>query len=212
MRKVLLLSVAALLTMGSVGCGGKPTPEATPTPVPEIAPVLEGKKVLMIIAHRDFRDEEYERPRQILEARGAMVTVASSSLEVAKGMLGAKVKPDILLENVEVEDYDAIIFIGGVGATEYWDDPTAHAIARKAVERSKVLAAICIAPVTLAKAGVLEGRRATAFSSAVKELEAGGAACTGAEVERDGLLITATGPDAAAKFGEEIARTLGAGD
>ncbi len=210
MGRVLLLFVTALLIMGSAGCGGKPTTEVTPTPVPEVAPVLEGKKVLMIIAHRDFRDEEYQKPRQILEARGATVTVASSSLEVARGMLGAEVKLDILLKDVEVEAYDAIVFIGGVGAAEYWDDPTAHAIAREAVERNRILAAICIAPTTLANAGVLKGRRVTAFTSEAKRVEAAGATYTGAAVERDGLLITAHGPDAAAKFGEEIARALGA--
>lgn len=203
MRKVLLLFGGALLIMLSAGCGGRLTPEVTP--------LLKGKKVLMIIPHLDFRDEEYEKPHQILEARDATVTVASSSLELAKGMLGAEVKPDILLQDVEVEDYDAIIFVGGVGATEYGDNPTSHAIARKAVENNKVLAAICIAPTILARAGALEGKRATA-SSAAKKLEAGGASYTGAEVECDGLLITAGGPGTAAKFGKEIAKALGAGD
>jgi len=72
----------------------------------------------MIIAHRDFRDEEYEEPRQIFEANRATITVASSSLEVATGALGAQVKPDLLLADAAVGDYDAIVFVGGPGAQE----------------------------------------------------------------------------------------------
>jgi protease I len=198
--KTSLLIIASLLLLGGVACPKRatPTPEAT----------LLGKSVLFIIAHKDFRDEEYLKPRQILEAKGANIFVASSSLEVARGMLGAEVKPDILLDEVNVGDYDAFIFVGGVGAREYWDDERAHEIARKAIEEGKILAAICIAPTTLARAGVLDGKRATAFPSEAKELKARGATFTGKAVERDGLIITAKGPEAAVSFGEEIARAL----
>jgi len=201
MKKLSLLLIIFLLILGSSACG-------RPTPTPEVAPTLQGKSILMIIAHRDFRDEEYKEPRRIFEARGATVTVASSSLEVAKGMLGAQVKPDLLLKDVTVADYDAIVFVGGSGAREYWDDPVAHTVAQEAVAQGKVLAAICIAPATLAKAGVLKGKKATVFSSEVKALEAGGANYTGASVERDGLIITANGPKAATRFAEEIAKAL----
>ncbi len=200
MKKLFLLLIIVLI-LGSSACG-------RPTPTPEAAPALQGKSILMIIAHRDFRDEEYKEPRQVFEARGATVSVASSSLEVAKGALGAQVKPDLLLKDVAVGDYDAIVFIGGPGAQEYWNDPAAHAIAREAVFQGKVLAAICIAPATLAKAGVLKGKRATVFSSEAEELKACGANYTGASVERDGLIITADGPKAATKFAEEIVKAL----
>jgi len=123
-------------------------------------------------------------------------------------MLGAQVKPDLLLKDVAVSDYDAIVFVGGSGAQEYWNDPVAHAIAKEAVAQGKVLAAICIAPTTLAKAGVLQGKKVTAFSSEAGALKACGANYTGASVERDGLLITANGPQAATKFAEEIAKAL----
>jgi protease I len=204
MRKWFLLLIAILL-LGSSACG-------KPTPAPEAAPTLQGKSILMIIAHQDFRDEEYAEPRQIFEARGAAVTVASSSLEVAKGALSAQVKPDLLLEDVAVGDYDAIVFVGGPGAQEYWNDSVAHAVAQEAVAQGKVLAAICIAPATLAKAGVLQGKKATVFSSEREALKAGGANYTGASVERDGLIITADGPKAAAEFAEEIAKALGEQD
>ncbi|MFQ5814210.1 MAG: DJ-1/PfpI family protein [Anaerolineae bacterium] len=201
MKKMLLLAMIALLVLGSSACG-------KPTPTSEAAPTLQGKSILMIIAHRDFRDEEYKEPRQIFEARGGTVSVASSSLEVAKGALGAQVKPDLLLKDVAVDGYDAIVFVGGPGAQEYWDDPVAHAVAQEAVAQGKVLAAICIAPATLAKAGVLQGKRATVFSSEAGELKARGANYTGASVERDGLIITANGPKAAVEFAEEIAKAL----
>lgn len=200
MKKLSLLLIV-LLILGSSAC-------AKPTPTREATPSLQGKSILMIIAHQDFRDEEYQEPRQIFDARGAKITVASSSLEVAKGMLGAQVKPDLLLKDVAVSDYDAIVFVGGSGAQDYWNDPVAHAIAQEAVAQGKVLAAICIAPTTLAKAGVLKGKNATVFSSEAEALKAGGANYTGASVERDGLIITANGPAAATKFAEEIAKTL----
>lgn len=45
---------------------------------------LADKKVLMIIAHVNFQDEEYQAPREILEGHGASVTVASSALMLPK--------------------------------------------------------------------------------------------------------------------------------
>lgn len=202
MKKSFLLLMTVFVILGSSACG-------KPTPATEAAPTLQGKSILMIIAHQDFRDEEYEEPRQLFEAKGATIIVASSSLEIAKGTLGAQVKPDLLLEDAAVGDYDAIVFVGGPGAQEYWDDPVAHAVAQEAVAQRKVLAAICIAPTTLAKAGVLQGKKATVFSSEAEALKSGGANYTGASVERDELIITADGPKAATKFAEEIAKALG---
>ena len=174
----------------------------------EPLPDLSGKRVVMIIAHRDFRDEELFEPRSILEGQGAEVLVASSSLQIAKGMKGGTVKPDLLIDDVDVSEFDAVIFVGGVGASEYWENPKAHEIARKAVELGKVVAAICIAPVTLANAGVLEGRRATVWPSESGRIVEKGAIYTGADVEVDGNIITANGPSAAKEFAKAIARKL----
>jgi protease I len=185
-----------------------PPPTDTPQPEPTPPPAPAAKRVVLIIAHEGFRDEEYTEPHAVLEDQGFQVTVASSSLETATGMLGATVQPDILVSDIVVSDYAAIVFVGGPGAAEYWDDPTAHRIAQEAVAQGKVLAAICIAPVTLARAGVLQGKQATVFESATGEVEAGGATCTGESVVRDGLIITANGPSAARQFGETIAAAL----
>ena len=169
---------------------------------------LKEKKVLMIIAERNFRDEELLKPRKILEDRGVKVIVASTSLHQARGMLGATVKPDILLSSVKVQDYDVITFVGGSGASQYWNDPLAHSIAQEAVQKGKILCAICIAPVTLANAGVLSGKKATVFSSEISKLEAKGAIYTGKPVQVEGKIITGEGPQAAEQFGEAIVKAL----
>lgn len=169
---------------------------------------VTGKRAVMIIASNNFRDEELLQPKDVLEKNGVTVTVASSSLKESKGMLGAKVKPDILFTDIKVTDYDAVVFVGGSGANEYWDNTTAHKIVNDAHNAKKIVGAICIAPVTLAKAGLLKNKRATTYSSTVNEIKAAGANYTGSDVEKDGNIITASGPAAAHKFGEALVKAL----
>lgn len=169
---------------------------------------LQGKKILMIIASQNFRDEELLKPRDLFIKEGMKVILASSSLETSRGMLGATVKPDILINKVKVEDFEAIIFVGGIGASEYWNNPTAHKIIKDTVSLNKLICAICIAPVTLANAGILDGKKATVFRSEAKAIKRKGAIYTGKPVEVDGNIITASGPQAAEEFGKTIINLL----
>lgn len=166
------------------------------------------KKAVMIIAASNYRDEELKEPLQIMKAAGIDVKVASTTTSPAKGMLGGLVTPDMLVSDIKVDSYDAVIFVGGTGASSYWDDPLAHRIANEAVVKGKVLGAICIAPVTLANAGVLKGKNATVWSSEGKRLQAAGANYTKKGVEIDGNIVTANGPTSAAEFGKAIVRKL----
>jgi len=167
------------------------------------------KKVLMVIAPENFRDEEYQEPRAILEARGCAVTVASTRPGPAKGMLGMTVTPDTTLDQVVAKDFDLVVFVGGYGAETYYNHPTAQAIATETIRSGRPVGAICVAPTILANAGLLKGKKATVWESQSKALIAGGAQYTARHVERDGLVITADGPTSAGLFGEELARVLG---
>ncbi|MBF0300752.1 MAG: DJ-1/PfpI family protein [Oligoflexia bacterium] len=166
------------------------------------------KKILMIIAPQMFREEEYQRPREIFEKAGAKITVASSSKKISIGKFGMKVTPDILLDEVKVVNYDAIVFIGGPGATEYFESERAMEIANESVKQNKILAAICIAPSILARAGVLKNKKATVYSSEIDTLKTKGAFYTGKEVEQDGKIITANGPSSAFEFGKAILNAM----
>lgn len=173
------------------------------------------KKILFIIAGKNFRDIEYFKPRQILEDSGAEVKVASNirTGEIARGADGGEVKIDFNINEVNLSDFDLIIFIGGPGALEYLDNKESHEIALKAVELKKKLAAICIAPVILAKAGILRNKKAVVWHNemnkeAIKILEENGANFVNEPVVEDGDIITAVGPNAAEDFGKKLKSVL----
>lgn len=166
------------------------------------------KTVVFIIAEKVFRDEEYLAPKEVLAKVGIKVITASTTTGEAIGKLGLKVKPDTLVSQIDVDKLDALIFIGGGGAEQYFNDPIAHRLAKEAVEKGKVLGAICIAPVILANAGLLEGKKAAVFPSGADTVKKGGGIYTGRDVEIDGKLITGCGPEAAEKFGTELLKML----
>jgi len=167
------------------------------------------KSALLVIAPSVFRDEEYAEPKRVLEGYGVEVTTASTRAGEATGKLGMKATATTSVAEAADQTWDAVAFIGGAGASVFFDDPDAHRLARDTLERGDVLAAICIAPSTLARAGLLRGVRSTSFASQQDDLKAHGADWTGAPVETEGRIVTANGPEAAEQFGERIARLLG---
>ncbi len=211
----LLAGLAALTA--AAGCS-KPAPSPSPTgagpraagPAAASPSDLSGASILMVIAPKDFRDEELLDVREALEGAGASVKVASTTIAECKGMYGAKVSPDLLLADADAADYDAVVFVGGTGAEALFDEAQAVVLAKSADQADKVVGAICIAPVILANAGVLEGRMATVWPGGRerKALEEGGAIYTGDEVTQDTNIVTGDGPRAADAFAELLIETI----
>jgi len=136
------------------------------------------------------------------------VTVVSVTTDVCVGMFGVRVTPDCSIDEVDASQFDAIIVVGGSGTPVLKQHPKVLQIIQNAAAQNKILAAICLGPIVLAKAGVLRGKRATVFSSGVSEIKSGGAEYVPEPVVIDGNLITADGPDAATRFGETIVKAL----
>lgn len=173
----------------------------------------ENKKVAFIIAFRDFKDEEFFIPKEILEKTGIEVITASDKSGIAVGAGGGEARVDILINDLNVDDFDAIVFIGGPGALSHLDNEKSYEISQKTIEKDKILAAICVSPVILAKSEVLQGKKATVWSSAldkstVKILEQNGAVYQDEKVVIDGKIVTANGPAAAQEFGEKLVKVL----
>jgi len=169
------------------------------------------KKVLMIIAPKDFRDEEYQEPRAVLERKDVEVVIASTVAESARGMFGMQVTPDTTIDEVNPAEFDAVVVVGGSGSQTYlWNNLKVHQIVQALHQKGGLVAAICISPVVLAKAGLLKGKKATVYRTAttIDELKKGGALISHDPVVVDGKIITGRGPEAAGEFGEKIAESL----
>ncbi|PKQ17256.1 MAG: DJ-1 family protein [Actinobacteria bacterium HGW-Actinobacteria-7] len=166
------------------------------------------KSALLVIAPTLFRDEEYAEPKQIFETNGIVVTTASISPGDCIGKLGMHATAELSLGDALGGAWDTVVFVGGAGAQVFFDDATAHALARETLDRRALLAAICIAPSTLAHAGLLDGVRATAFPSQREDLVASGALWEDGPVVVDGCVVTANGPEAARDFAETIVALL----
>lgn len=166
------------------------------------------KRAALIVASQNFREEELFETKRALDAAAVQTVIASTRIGIIRGALGNIAEANILVGQLRVDDYDAIIFIGGPGAVEYVANPVALNIAREAVRQRKILAAIDTAPTILANAGVLTGVRATSFLSERNKLILAGALYTGIPVEQDGLIITSSGPAASMQFGRAVADAI----
>ncbi len=174
---------------------------------------IKNKKAVIIIAFRDFRDPEYFIPRDILERAGVEIKTASNQKGIAIGAEGGEADVDLLVSEIDVADFDAVVFVGGPGCLSSLDNEDSYKVIKKAITENKILASICISPLILAKAGALEGKKATVWSSAldkkpIKILEEKGALYQDAPVVVDGSVITANGPGAAREFGQATVKAL----
>lgn len=165
-------------------------------------------KVAFVIAQEGFRDEEYFGPKKVLEENGISVATVSLNKGPALGKMGASAHADMSINDLDPSGFDGIFFIGGPGASVYFDDVKAHEILRAAYAQGKLVGAICAGPAVLASAGLLKNKKATSFSGVEPYLIKGGAVLTRADVETDGKIITANGPASATKFGSAIVKAL----
>ena len=148
-----------------------------------------------------------------MRSAGAQISTASTSLGTAIGADGGEAKVDNLIENLKVDEFAAVFFVGGPGCLKYLDIERSYNLAKEVVAKERVLGAICISPVILAKAGVLQGKKATVWSSAmdksaIKILEENGATYQDEGVVVDGKIVTANGPASARAFGEILVEVL----
>jgi len=173
------------------------------------------KKVIIIVAATDFRDEEYFIPKQILE-NARVGTITASNISGPTFSVGGKeVISCLSLDDIKPSDYNAAVFVGGPGCLQNLDNERSYRVIREAISQNIILAAICISPVILAKAGVLNKKKATVWSSdtdksPVQILEDNGAIYQETAIVQDGNIITGNSPDAASEFGNAVLSVLSA--
>ena len=140
-------------------------------------------------------------------ARIDVQLVAVGGSNSVTGAHGITVLADQLIENADYNDCEMIALPGGMpGTTNLMSDETLISQIRKFADEDKYLAAICAAPMVLAAAGVLEGKKATIFTGMENKLA--GAKYKKDTVVVDGKIITSKGPGTAMDFALTLVETI----
>lgn len=165
---------------------------------------------------KDFRDEEFYEPYNLLKAKGFDIDVANIKTGVAIGANGYKFNPNLNLKNMNSKDfdkYDALVIPGGPGSIEYlWNNNEIQSIIKNFHTNKKVVAAICYAVIAIVQSGILAGKNATVYPTkeAKEILQKNNVNFLhdGTVHLEDEKIITSQGPAFASDFGEQIALFL----
>ena len=166
------------------------------------------KPVLLIIAPKDFRDEELFETQEEIEKGGFETNIASKHTGECVGVKGGIANSIISIEDIMPEAYSAVVFVGGAGSRVYFDDKKVHFIVNTFYKKNQPVAAICIAPVILVQAGLLKNKKATVYPTEIETIQDAGAIYTGEPVTQDGKIITGNGAEASRAFGRAIVMEL----
>ena len=156
--------------------------------------------VLVPLAH-GFEDLEAVTIVDLLRRAGIAVVTAGLEPGLVLGSRGTRIQPDATLDDALAQDYDLVALPGGLpGADHLRDDARIQALLKKMAAAGKHTAAICAAPMALAAAGLLDGRRATAYPGVLDGLDLPTTTKRGDAVVVDGKVVTSRGPGTAMDF------------
>jgi protease I len=176
---------------------------------------LAGKKVAILVAN-GFEQVELTEPKRALEEAGATVSIVSPESGKVKGWKstdwGDELTVDVPLEQVQADDFDALVLPGGVmNPDKLRRNEWALQFVRAFFETGKPVAAICHGPWTLIDAGIVEGRTMTSYPSIQTDLKNAGAHWVDKEVVVDNGLVTSRSPDDLPAFNRKIVEEIAEG-
>jgi len=160
--------------------------------------------ILIFLAANNFSEEEYLIIKRVFLKASKKIFVTSDSNTICNGDNGMRVKGDIDFYNVNEKNFSTIVLIGGNGSKQYWDNETLWRIVKNFNASGKVVAAICSAPIILARAGLLSKIPATCWSEDKNELIKLGINYNDRSVIAEKGVITSDGPRSAEQFAETV--------
>jgi deglycase len=169
---------------------------------------LEGKKVAILAADM-FERVELEEPRKALEDAGATTEVISIHDGEIQGFdhfdPSKTVKVDRTVEEVSVDDYDALLIPGGVGNPDQLrGDENAVEFTRQFGESGKPMAVICHGPWMLVESGLARGRTVTSWPTLRTDIVNAGGTWVDEQVVVDDGIVTSRKPDDIAAFNDKM--------
>lgn len=162
------------------------------------------KKRVLCLLTDGFEEIETVTPVDVLRRAGVEVVIAALDAKTATGRCGIRIEADALLSDVDVSAFDLLFIPGGPGVSALRSDGRPARLAKEFAAAGKPVAAICAAPLVLMDAGLLTGRRFTAYQSVRAELGGG----LDERVVTDDGIITSRGAGTALDFALEVTACL----
>ena len=169
------------------------------------------KKIAVIFANGTEELEALTPVDLLRRCRDTVCDIVSICGEMPIGSHNIVVKADKLIDDFCMDEYDAIVIPGGMpGAVNISQNQKVVESLKQAFNDGKIVASICASPsVVLAHHGLIEGKKVTCYSFKDFVDEFKNSQYTGKNLQVDGNLITANGPESAFEFAMEIAKSLG---
>ncbi len=158
----------------------------------------------VVVLTEGFEEIEALATVDILRRAGVEVVIASLGASVVEGSRKIRVMADKRLSEINSDNYDALILPGGPGYKSMANSQSVLNMVRDFDRKKKIVAAICAAPVVLAKAGILETRIAAVYPGMENQIPKP----RDAKVVVDGNVVTAKSPGAAFDFALKLAEIL----
>jgi len=145
----------------------------------------------------------------LLRRAGIEVVTAGLDAQPVTASRGMTLLPDMTLEMALQQSFDMVVLPGGLpGADHLGDDPRVIRLLQEMAASDAYTAAICAAPRVLARAGLLDGKRATSYPGALDIAAVPGIEYLETAVVTDGRVITSRGPGTAMDFALVLIETL----
>lgn len=146
----------------------------------------------VIITGPNFQDEEFTYPYYRLLEESYHVDVATPDKAVVYGKYGVPAKPTMDTKDLKASDFDLVVLPGGFEAPDRLRlRKEVLQFVREMYENKKIVAAICHGPWICISAGIMKGKKATAYISIADDIRNAGAIYVEENVVIDGNLITA---------------------
>jgi len=152
-----------------------------------------------------FEEIEAATIIDVLRRAGLNTVTAGIPGTIIRGSRNIKLITDKKLEDVDPNEFDAIVLVGGDPG--YKNLGNSQKVLKTILDfnsKKKTVAAICAAPLILAKAGILDDKKATVYPGFERKLQRP----RGDRVVVDGNIITSQGPGTAIEFALKIVETF----
>ena len=148
----------------------------------------------------------------LLVRAGVNVTTAGLDDRPVRASRGTTIVPDTSIDKVLDQTFDLIVLPGGLpGADHLRDDANVQVLLKNHADKGKYIGAICAAPKAVAAAGLLEGKRATAYPGVLEALNDDQIQARDTPIEIDGNIVTSRGPGTAMDFALTLIELLEGG-